>query len=126
MTWATAKLAAETITLLAVAGSAIFVAAEFHKVAVNLKQTVTGLNGIEKATADTLNALNAPCKDFQGDYICGPIQQLAQTEKNIGILAARSAQQVQQTATLVNAAARNAHRHRQLGQAGGGQARRDG
>jgi hypothetical protein len=65
-----------------------------------------GKRPIDGLTA-TLAALNAPCRDFQGDYICGPIPQLAQTEKNIGILAARSAQQVQQTATLVTATAAN-------------------
>ena len=56
---------------------------------------------------DTLDSINAPCKDFQGDYTCGPIQQLSQTEKNVGILAARSAQQVQQTGVLVTAVAHN-------------------
>jgi hypothetical protein len=50
----------------------------------------------------TVEALNAPCKDLQGDYECGPIRQLAQTEKNIGIVAAKAAQQVQQSATLIN------------------------
>ena len=66
--------------------------------AYNANQAIATLN-------DTLVGLNAPCKDFQGDWICGPIPQLSQTEKNIGILAARSAQQVQQTATLVTATA---------------------
>jgi len=55
----------------------------------------------------TLDAINAPCVDFQGNYTCGPIVQLSQTEKNVGILAARSAQQVQQTGTLVTAVASN-------------------
>jgi hypothetical protein len=55
----------------------------------------------------TVSALNGPCKDFQGDYICPPLTQLSQTEKNIGILAGRSAQQVQQTGTLVTAVAHN-------------------
>ena len=55
----------------------------------------------------TLDAINAPCKDFQGNYTCGPIVQLSQTEKNVGILAARSAQQVQQTGVLVTAVANN-------------------
>ena len=66
----------------------------------DLAPTVTAAN---KMLAD----LSAPCKDFQGDWVCGPIPQLAQTEKNIGILAARSAQQVQQTGTLVTAVAHN-------------------
>ena len=53
----------------------------------------------------TMAALNAPCVDFHGDYICGPIPQLSQTEKNIGILAAQSAKQVKQSSRLVDAAA---------------------
>jgi hypothetical protein len=55
----------------------------------------------------TLDAINAPCKDIQGDWVCGPLAQLAQTEKNVGILASRSAQQVQQTGILVTAVANN-------------------
>jgi hypothetical protein len=55
----------------------------------------------------TLDKINAGCVDIQGDYVCGPIEQLSQTEKNVGILAARSAQQVQQTGTLVTAVANN-------------------
>lgn len=62
--------------------------------------TLAKLNG-------TLDAINAPCKDIQGDWVCGPLAQLAQTEKNVGILAARSAQQVQQTGLLVTAVANN-------------------
>jgi ABC-type transporter Mla subunit MlaD len=71
----------------------------------DLGPTVDKLNTtIDKANA-LLLALNAPCTDFQGNYSCGPILTLAQTEKNIGILAGKSAQQVQQSATLINAAA---------------------
>ena len=55
----------------------------------------------------TLDAVNAPCVDFHGSWTCGPIQQLSQTEKNVGILAARSARQVQQTGVLVTAVAHN-------------------
>lgn len=53
----------------------------------------------------TLDAVNAPCKGYHGSVTCGPIAQLSQTEKNIGILAAQSALQVKQSSTLVNAAA---------------------
>ena len=73
--------------------------------AYNASATAYNARGTVTAGNDLLAALNAPCKDFQGDYICGPIPQLSQTEKNIGILAGKSAQQVQQTATLVNASA---------------------
>lgn len=58
----------------------------------------------------TLDALIAPCKDFQGDYVCGPIPQLAQTEKNLGIVAAKAAQQVQQTGALIQASTANLNR----------------
>lgn len=49
----------------------------------------------------TLDAINAPCKGFHGSVTCGPLAQLSQTEKNVGILAAQSALQVRQTAGLV-------------------------
>lgn len=66
--------------------------------AYNTNQTI----GVASAT---LAALNAPCRDFQGDYICGPIPQLAQMEKNIGIMAGQGAQQLKNSTTLVNASA---------------------
>ena len=65
---------------------------------------------LQRTTADiqrTVNTLSGPCKDIQGDYICPPLTQLSQTEKNIGILAGKSAQQTMQVGTLVTAVARN-------------------
>jgi hypothetical protein len=53
----------------------------------------------------TLDAINAPCSGFHGSTTCGPIAQLSQTEKNIGIVAAKSAQQVQQSGVLIQATA---------------------
>lgn len=107
MNWQTAKLICESIALLAVAGSAIFVAVEFHGVAVNLNASISTLNTTAKAAGDTLAALNGPCKDIQGDYVCPPLTQLSQTEKNVGILAAQSAVQVKQTGALITATANN-------------------
>jgi hypothetical protein len=71
--------------------------------AYNASVAAYNANGAVGTVNDTLASLNAPCKDFQGDWVCGPIPQLSQTEKNIGILAAKSAQQVRQSASLVNA-----------------------
>ena len=65
---------------------------------------------LQRTTADiqrTVNTLSGPCKDIQGDYICPPLTQLSQTEKNIAILAGKSAQQTMQVGTLVTAVARN-------------------
>ena len=73
----------------------------------DVEPTIAKANAAIDKVNGTLDALNKPCYDLQGDWICGPIPQLSQTEKNIGILAARSAQQVQQTGTLVTAVAHN-------------------
>ncbi|HUX43540.1 MAG TPA: hypothetical protein VMV57_02200 [Terracidiphilus sp.] len=53
----------------------------------------------------TLDAINAPCIGFHGSVTCGPLAQLSQTEKNIGIVAAQSALQVRQTGELITASA---------------------
>ena len=64
---------------------------------VSLKPSLDKLNA-------TLDAINAPCVGFHGSVTCGPLAQLSQTEKNVGILAGQAALQVRQSATLVNAA----------------------
>jgi hypothetical protein len=58
---------------------------------------------LDKAN-DTLDAINAPCVGFHGSVTCGPLAQLSQTEKNVGILAGQAALQVKQSATLVDSA----------------------
>lgn len=58
---------------------------------------------VQKANA-TLDAINAPCVGFHGSVTCGPIAQLSQTEKNVGILAGQGAEQIKQSAKLVDAA----------------------
>jgi hypothetical protein len=58
----------------------------------------------------TLQELNAPCVGFHGSVSCGPLAQLSQTEKDIGIVAAQSALQVKQTGALVTAAAQSVQR----------------
>ena len=62
------------------------------------------LNTDAEQLGTTLTALNAPCKDDQGSVTCGPIPQLAQTEKNIGIVAAQGAEQVKQSGRLISQA----------------------
>jgi hypothetical protein len=66
---------------------------------VQVDGTVATLNG-------TLAALNAPCTGFHGSVTCGPIAQLSQTEKNVGIMAGQGALQIKQSAVLVQSAAR--------------------
>ena len=61
---------------------------------------------VDKANS-TLDAINAPCTGFHGSVTCGPLAQLSQTEKNVGILAGQSALQVRQTGALVTAVAQN-------------------
>ena len=98
--WLTNLLLLVSIAAVSLTGWAAFeLGARLHALP-DLTATVGKLN-------TALDALNAGCKDFQGDYQCGPILQASQTEKDIGILAARSAQQVQQTGTLVTAVAHN-------------------
>ena len=55
----------------------------------------------------TLDAINAPCTGFHGSVTCGPLAQLAQTEKNVGIVAGQSALQVKQSGVLIDAAAKS-------------------
>lgn len=54
----------------------------------------------------TIDAVNAPCAGFHGSVSCGPIAQLSQTEKNIGILAGQATEQVKQSAQLVTTSAK--------------------
>lgn len=54
----------------------------------------------------TLDAVNAPCKGFHGSETCGVLAQAAQTEKNVGILAGQGAEQVKQSAVLVQTTAK--------------------
>ena len=58
-----------------------------------------------KELSATLQVVNAPCVGLHGSVSCGPLAQMSQTEKNIGIVAAQSALQVKQTGALVAAAA---------------------
>ena len=58
----------------------------------------------------TLAAINAPCASFHGSATCGPIAQMSQTEKNIGILAGQGALQVKQSGALIEATTRNLDR----------------
>lgn len=62
-------------------------------------------------TVDAVNAtlavVSAPCTGFHGSVTCGPLAQMSQTEKNIGILAAQSALQVKQSGALITATTQN-------------------
>jgi len=62
---------------------------------------VVDLNQITTA----LTTVNAPCKDNGHQVTCGTLAQVAQTTKNIGIVAAQSAEQVKQSGKLITAAA---------------------
>lgn len=64
----------------------------------DLASTVQKLN-------QTVDAINAPCVGFHGSTTCGPIAQLSQTAKNVGIVAGLSAQQVKQSGVLIDSAA---------------------
>ena len=64
----------------------------------DLAPTVQKLN-------QTVDAINAPCVGFHGSTTCGPIAQLSQTAKNVGIVAGLSAQQVKQSGVLIDSAA---------------------
>ena len=55
----------------------------------------------------TLLAINSPCTSFHGSTSCGVLAQLSQTEKNFGIVAGQSAEQVKQSGQLITAAAGN-------------------
>ena len=73
-----------------------------------LRQSMPDLRGVEKTVekaSSTLDAINAPCVGFHGSVTCGPIAQLSQTAKNVGIVAGLSAQQVKQSGILIDSAA---------------------
>jgi hypothetical protein len=93
-----AERIAGAIALLALAISAVYFAHDQHLTQIAVQMTFGKMN-------TTIDALNAPCKDFHGDYECGPIPQLSQTEKNIGIMAGDLAKQVNQSGQLTTAAA---------------------
>ena len=65
-----------------------------------LKQSAAAINS-------PLGAINAPCVGFHGSVTCGPIAQLSQTAKNVGIVAGQSALQVKQSGVLIDAAAKS-------------------
>jgi hypothetical protein len=68
--------------------------------------TAAGLKTLDGVN-ETLAEINAPCTSFHGSVSCGPIAQLSQTEKDVGILAAQGALQVKQTHDLILATTRN-------------------
>ena len=75
-----------------------------------LRQSMPDLRGVEKTVekaSSTLDAINAPCVGFHGSVTCGPIAQLSQTAKNVGIVAGLSAQQVKQSGVLIDSAAKS-------------------
>lgn len=61
------------------------------------------LDGVNVALA----TVNAPCVDNGHQVVCGTLAGTAQTEKNIGILAAQGAEQVKQSGALIQATTRN-------------------
>ena len=71
----------------------------------SLKQITAGSPKVVTSLDTTLQQINAPCIGFHGSVTCGPLAQLSQTEKNLGILAGQATEQVKQSAVLVNAAA---------------------
>ena len=92
--------------------SAVYVAYDLHQTSKTLRgdvpdltETVTKANQVIDTANSTLTALNAPCVGFHGSVTCGPLAQLSQTEKNIGILAGQTVEQVRQTGSLVTATA---------------------
>ena len=70
-----------------------------------LTKALPDLSGTVGRVNATLDAVNAPCIGFHGSVTCGPIAQLSQTEKNVGIVAGQSALQVKQSGELIDAAA---------------------
>ncbi len=114
MTFQPVKLAAETICLLTLAGCAVFVAVRLSTTldhadsAIQSLQTAADeLPNVTDRFSDTLDIINAPCIGIHGSTTCGPLAQLSQTEKNIGIVAGLAAQQVRQTGTMIQATTAN-------------------
>lgn len=98
MTWQTVERICGSLALLAVAGSAIYTARKAGQATDSMVQ-------VSRKLTETVDAINAPCRTFHGSYSCGPIAQLSQTEKNVGILAAQAALQVKNSARISDSAA---------------------
>lgn len=70
-------------------------------------QTQVAARGALDGAAQTLKAINAPCTGFHGSVTCGPIAQLSQTEKDLGILAGQGVEQERQLGIVMTAAAKS-------------------
>lgn len=93
--------------LLTATGVIAFTGWDLHQTQLEARLAIYNASAAAYSANSSIASLSGPCKDIQGDYICPPLTQLSQTEKNIGILAAKSAQQSQQIGTLVTATAKN-------------------
>jgi len=95
------------LTLLSIIGVCYYAAFTMQEWAATGRQATVTLQAISGTSAKldaTLDQIDAPCTGFHGSETCGPIAQLSQTEKNIGIMAGQSAAQVRQTGALISGA----------------------
>jgi hypothetical protein len=70
-----------------------------------LDQVTYSADQVAGKVGGVVDAIKAPCAGFHGSVTCGPLAQLSQTEKNIGIVAGQSALQVKQSGKLIDASA---------------------
>jgi hypothetical protein len=70
-----------------------------------IKQNGDGAAAVLAKAATALDTVNDGCHDNGHQVVCGTLQQVAQSTKNIGIVAAQSAEQVKQSGKLISAAA---------------------
>ena len=68
---------------------------------------LSGIGTVVSGLNKTVTAVNAPCADNGHQVVCGPVAQLSQTEKNIGILAAQGAEQTKQSGQFIIGAVTN-------------------
>ena len=93
---------AGALCLLAVGSAAWYGAVKVAQAMDGLSATTVQLQTTTAKLNATMDAINAPCTGFHGSVTCGPLAQLSQTIKNIGILSGQATEQVKQSALLVN------------------------
>jgi hypothetical protein len=91
--WAIASHVATITLCLVVAGCAVFLTVGFERI----------MDGVNVALA----TVNAPPKDDGHQIVYGTLSGVAQTTKNIGIMAAQGAEQVKQSGVLIAATTKN-------------------
>lgn len=103
MSWQTAKLAAETVCLLLVGASAVYVAHDLHETQVQAQAAIAELQKVESGVYGTLQTINHPCAPGP----CGTLAEINKSAVKLQDITVVLQKQVAQSSTLVNAASQS-------------------